>query len=84
MLKKIIIFVDEGFCWEDELARAFGIGKEELEPELDELCKKGYLKVVETNAKGMCAAGPNMRDDVGVGRKFALTEKGKGFISRRL
>ena len=84
MLKKLLIFIDEGFCEENELSREAGVGLEELKSELDELCRKGYLKVIENSAKGMCAAGENMRDDAGVGRKFALTEKGKGFISKRL
>jgi hypothetical protein len=80
MRKKILIFVDDGFSGEQELAHELGIKEDELASELEELCRKGYLKVAEDASKGMCAAGPNLREDAGGGRKFALTEKGKKLI----
>lgn len=82
MLKKILIFVADGFTGENELARELGMDELELWKELEELCRTGYLKVNEKNSKGMCAAGENLRDDAGMGRTFSLTEKGKKLIYR--
>jgi predicted transcriptional regulator len=83
MLKKILLFVDEGFCSEEELALELGMEREELEREVEELCRLGYLRVEQDgDAKKakMCRAGLNLRDDAGVGRRLALTEKGKKVI----
>lgn len=80
MLKKILLMVSEGFDRERELSHQLAMDEKELKTELEEMCRMGYLKVAETSAKGMCAAGPNMREDAGIGRRFILTQKGKKLI----
>jgi hypothetical protein len=84
MLKKLLMMVSEGFNEERELAHQLNMDEAEVSRELDDLCRKGYLKVSECSPKNMCAAGPNLREDAGVGRKFLLTEKGKKLIYKEV
>jgi hypothetical protein len=79
MLKKALILIMEGFGEEKELAQMMRMDEMELASQLEEMCQKGYLKMSE-EAPDMCMAGPNLRDDAGIGRTFALTEKGKKLI----
>ena len=79
MLKKTLILIAEGFNVEKELARELGVSEEELLPQLEDFCRKGYLKMSEEDT-GMCVAGPNLKEDAGIGRIFSLTEKGKKLI----
>jgi len=80
MRKKLLVFIAEGFSEERELARETGMDLKELEKELEEMCGKGYLKVIANPAKNMCSAGQNLRDEAGVGMRFELTKKGKELV----
>jgi hypothetical protein len=80
MPKKILMLISEGINTDEGLLRESGMEAGELVVVLEDLCKKGYLTVVDGNEKGMCHAGQFMRADAGIERQYSLTKKGKTLI----